>query len=117
MAGFESAKEQADLDVVDQIKSLFGTTSNAQDMLRVRHIPYQSMNEILRGNPANPEYVDAVTEAWRYWKQIYIRGVRLGVGVDLSTWRLPEDVDARLIELHSLEDTEWRRILKPQGKR
>ncbi len=109
-------KYPVDADVSEQVLLLFGKVANAQRLLRVEHVPYHIMSAALKGNPVPSNYADDIVAAWRFWKQLYIRGFRSGVNVEPEpSWRLPdgsEAVAARLEELNDLEHAEWKRRAK-----
>lgn len=103
-----SPKAPCDGDVVEQALALFGTVNNAQRLLRLS-LPYQTATAALHGQPVTDEVSDAVTIAWRTWKQLFVRG--LAFEPDL-TFRLPETIaDAYQVmnELSERESAEWRR--------
>ena len=110
-------KYPVDADVTEQVLALFGKVSNAQRLLRVEHIPYSDMYAALKGNPIKGKYADDIVAAWRFWKQLYLRGLKCGGSneVNATDFRLPEDDAAvlrRLDELQALENTEWARRVK-----
>ena len=105
-------KRPVDLDVSDQVLALFGTVANAQRALRVQHVPYLVMNMALKGNPVPIAYTDVITEAWRSWKQVYVRGVALGLTALPPDWRVPKDPDGYLVDLLVEEQVEWERRLR-----
>ena len=111
---YQSTKVPIDLDVVDQVKDLFGTVGNAQRQLNLMTIPYHDVAAALKGAPIKEEYADEIIMAWRHWKRLFIRGVALGLMVDSSSWRLPkgEDLEDRLSALDEEEREEWKRKLK-----
>lgn len=100
-------------DVREEVLSLFGTVANAASKLKV-DISYGTLNQGLRGLAIRPVEGEAIEEAWREWKQHYVRGVSLGVRVDLNNFeRVPqEETD----DLSDQEIEEWTRRLRPNKK-
>lgn len=99
-------------DVRAEVLSLFGTVANAAKKLRL-DINYGTLNQGLRGLAIRPGDGETIEIAWREWKQHYVRGVSLGVRLDLNDFeRVPqEETD----DLADQEIEEWTRRLKPRG--
>ncbi len=98
-----------DRDVREEVLSLFGTVANTAGKLQV-DISYGTLNQGLRGLAIRPSEGEAIEAAWREWKQHYIRGVALGVRIDLNNFeRVPqEETD----DLSDQEIEEWTRRLR-----
>ena len=104
-------KEPCDQDVVDQALSLFGTVNNAQRLLRL-NLPYAAANAAFHGQPVTVEVNDAVTIAWRTWKQLYVRGLGFYPTSADMTLRLPETIELAyqaMDQLSEREAAEWKR--------
>lgn len=109
-------KVPCDQDVVDQALALFGTVANAQRLLRVQHVPYQHANAALRGNPVTEEINDAITIAWRTWKQLFVRGLRLPrFRPDLS-FRLPETTEQAYGIMNDISEQEVAEFKRLKGR-
>ena len=96
-------------DVREEVLSLFGTVANAQAKLRI-DLSYAGLNEALRGMAVRPADGEGLEQAWREWKQHFLRGVAIGVQTDLNNFERPQPVDTE--ELEAREAEEWRRRLK-----
>lgn len=101
-------------DVREEVISLFGTAANAAAKLQTK-ISYGTLNQALRGLAVRPTDGEEIESTWREWKQHYIRGVALGVRIDLNNFeRVPvEETD----DLSDAEIEEWTRRLRPKGKK
>ena len=105
-------KAPCDLDVVEQALALFGSVNNAQRLLRLS-LPYAIANAAFRGQPVSEEVNDAVTIAWRTWKQLYLRGLGLDDYRPDLTFRLPETIDLAYELMDSVSEEEsakWKRL-------
>lgn len=95
-------------DVRNEVLSLFGTVANAAGKLQI-DLSYGTINQAIRGLPIRPNDAVKLEEAWRQWKQHYVRGVALGVVDHLNDFKRPppEETD----DLSDLEIEEWSRRL------
>ncbi len=104
-------KAPCDQDVVEQALPLFGTVNNAQRLLRLS-LSYAVANAAFRGQPVTQEVSDAVTIAWRAWKQLHVRGLGFyPTSADL-TFRLPDEIEQAyqaMDQLSEQEAAEWKR--------
>ncbi len=103
-----------DRDVREEVLSLFGTVANAAMKLQIG-ISYGTLNQGLRGLAIHPNDGEAIEAGWREWKQHYVRGVALGVRIDINNFeRVPqEETD----DLADQEIEEWTRRLRPKAKK
>ena len=97
-------------DVRTEVLSLFGTVPNVSAKLRLP-ISYGTLYQALRGLAVRPEDAEAIEDAWRKWKQHYIRGLALGLMIDLNDFeRVSRE---KTDQLADDEIEEWTRRLRP----
>ena len=92
-----------------EILSLFGTTANAVRKLRLS-VPYQIVNHGLRGTPIQQAQGSEIETAWFHWKRHYIRGVALGLDLDLNNFERVSEQQTD--ELSDQEIKVWTKRLR-----
>ena len=98
-------------EIRSEILSLFGTTANAARRLRLS-FGYQIVNHGLRGTAIQEAQGEEIERAWHRWKLHYIRGVALGLDLELNNFeQVPEQ---QTDDLADKEIKEWMRRLRPQ---